>query len=106
MPAGGPPFRQMKIRVGAFGVTSPNDGGFFTSAIPAGTPSVTLQIEIEKTIKCTLGMACRLYGMPLPIASGLLCLDQLGLRPSDVSLDGLALVSNDSPFAILWPERR
>ena len=45
MPAGGPPFRQMKIRVGAFGVTSPNDGGFFTSAIPAGSTSVTLQIE-------------------------------------------------------------
>ena len=45
MPAGGPPFRQMKIRVGAFGVTSPNDGGFFTGAIPAGSTSVTLQIE-------------------------------------------------------------
>ncbi len=45
MPAGGPPFRQMKIRVGAFGVTSPNDGGFFSSAVPAGTTSVTLQIE-------------------------------------------------------------
>jgi hypothetical protein len=45
MAAGGPPFQQMKVRIDRFGTATPNDGGFFTAAIPAGVMSVTIQVE-------------------------------------------------------------
>jgi hypothetical protein len=45
MAAGGPPFRQMTIRLDRFATTTPNDGGFFSGAIPAGTSSMTIRVE-------------------------------------------------------------
>lgn len=45
MAAGGPPFRQMVVRLDRYGVATPNDGGFFTVAIPAGVSSLTVQVE-------------------------------------------------------------
>ncbi len=45
MVAGGPPFRQMSVRLDRYGVATPNDGGFFTAAIPAGVMSLTIQVE-------------------------------------------------------------
>ena len=44
MAAGGPPFRQMTVRLDRFAVATPNDGGFFSAAIPAGTPALTIQV--------------------------------------------------------------
>ena len=44
MAAGGPPLRQMTIRLDRFGVATPNDGGFFSAAIPAGTAAITIQV--------------------------------------------------------------
>jgi hypothetical protein len=45
MASGGPPFRQITVRVDRFGVATPNDGGFFTVAIPANVRTVTVQVE-------------------------------------------------------------
>lgn len=45
MAAGGPPFRQLVVRLDRYGVATPNDGGFFTVAIPAGVLSLTVQVE-------------------------------------------------------------
>jgi len=35
----------MKVRLGPYGTTTPNDGGFFVGAIPAGTSSLSVQVE-------------------------------------------------------------
>ncbi len=44
MVPGGPPMRQMTVRLDRFGVATPNDGGFFSASIPAGTPALTIQV--------------------------------------------------------------
>ena len=41
---GGPPLRQMTVRLDRFGTATPNDGGFFSAAIPAGTQSIRIQV--------------------------------------------------------------
>jgi hypothetical protein len=42
--AGGPPLRQMTVRLDRFGTATPNDGGFFSAAIPSGTQSIRIQV--------------------------------------------------------------
>ena len=42
---GGPSPRQMTVRLDRYGVATPNDGGFFTAAIPAGVMSLMIQVE-------------------------------------------------------------
>ncbi len=45
MVPGGPPFRQMTVRLDRYGVATPNDGGFFVAAIPSSVMSLTIQVE-------------------------------------------------------------
>jgi hypothetical protein len=45
MQSGGPSFRQMTVRLDRYGVATPNDGGFFTGAIPAVVMSLVVQVE-------------------------------------------------------------
>lgn len=42
--AGGPPMRQMTVRLDRFATATPNDGGFFSAAIPSGTQSIRIQV--------------------------------------------------------------
>jgi hypothetical protein len=44
MIAGGPPLRQITVRLDRYAVATPNDGGFFSAAIPAGTAAITIQV--------------------------------------------------------------
>ena len=47
--AGGPPLRQMTVRLDRFGTATPNDGGFFSAAIPSGTQSIRIQVATGST---------------------------------------------------------
>ncbi len=42
---GGPSPARLTVHLGQFGSTATNDAGFFTIALPAGTTSVTIQVE-------------------------------------------------------------